>query len=248
MGRPCAPHCPHHPAQLRHAAAQAPPREPLRTVPGGYQLQVREEETDQGRLRAALGRSRELAGHEPAGAAALLDGAVRLWRGTPLSDLPDCPLRTVERPRLTELYLTAVEERFELKLGLGEHGPVVDEIATMARAHPLRERLVRQLMLALYRTGRTAEALSVYREARQRLVEELGIEPGGELRELETLILRGDVPAARPASVAEPVRAADAAAAAPAPAPSRHADGRRSRRPSPPSSRAPSNWAGSVPG
>ena len=71
-------------------------------------------------------------------------------------------------------------------------------------------------MLALYRTGRTAEALSVYREARQRLVEELGIEPGGELRELETLILRGDVPAGRPASVAEPVRAADAAVAAPA--------------------------------
>ncbi|GAA2376703.1 AfsR/SARP family transcriptional regulator [Streptomyces carpaticus] len=195
------------------------PGEPLRTVPGGYQLQIREEETDQGRLRAALGRSRELAGHERAGAAALLDGAVRLWRGTPLSDLPDCPLRTVERPRLTELYLTAVEERFELKLGLGEHGPVVDEIATMARAHPLRERLVRQLMLALYRTGRTAEALSVYREARQRLVEELGIEPGGELRELETLILRGNVPAARPESVAEPVRAADAAVAAPAPAP-----------------------------
>ncbi|WP_432742998.1 NB-ARC domain-containing protein [Streptomyces sp. JH002] len=200
---------------------KALPGERLRTVSGGYQLDVRDEETDLGRLRAALGRARELAGQEPDGAAALLDGAVRLWRGTPLSDLPDCPLRTVERTRLTELYLTAVEERFGLKLDLGEHGVVVDDIAAAARAHPLRERLVRQLMLALYRGGRTAEALSVYREARRRLVDELGIEPGGELRELEGLILRGDARLAVPAPVPEPTPAAAPPAPAPAAFPAR---------------------------
>lgn len=113
----------------------------------------------------------------------------------------------MEQPRLTELYLTLLEERFELKLELGEHGAVVDEIATAARAHPLRERLVRQLMLALHRGGRTAEALTVYREARRRLVTELGIEPGAELRDLEGLILRGDPRLAGPPPATAPLPA-----------------------------------------
>lgn len=171
---------------------KAVPGERIRTVAGGYQLYASKEETDLGRFRAILLRSRELTAKAPAEAAVMLDGAMGLWRGTPLSDLSDCPLRTVERPRLEELYLTALEERFELKLSLGEHAVIVEELAAAARAHHLRERLTRQLMLALYRCGRTAEALAAYREARARLIEALGIEPGTELRQLERSILRGD--------------------------------------------------------
>ncbi|RKN10980.1 AfsR/SARP family transcriptional regulator [Streptomyces radicis] len=168
------------------------PGERILTHPGGYQLRAARDETDIGRFREALARARACAGSAPGEAAELLDGAVALWRGTPLGDLVDSPLRTAEQPRIEELYLTAVEERFELKLALGQHAAITEELAAAARAHRLRERLTGQLMLALYRSGRTAEALAVYREARALLVDELGIEPGAGLRSIEAAILRDD--------------------------------------------------------
>ncbi|MGD9483858.1 BTAD domain-containing putative transcriptional regulator [Streptomyces sp. TRM70308] len=184
--------------------------ERIRTVPGGYQLVAAPEETDLGRFRGLLLRSRELTKTAPCEAVVLLREALGLWRGTPLADLPDCPLRAREQPRLEELHLTATEERFDLELALGNHEAVVDELGSAARRHRLRERLTRQLMLALHRCGRTAEALGVYQDARRELVEELAIEPGAETRALEQAILRDDPALAAP-------RSGGTAVAAPAP-------------------------------
>ncbi|MBB1242341.1 AfsR/SARP family transcriptional regulator, partial [Streptomyces durbertensis] len=164
----------------------------IRTQAGGYLLVADRDETDLGRFRALLLRSRELAATEPAEAAGLLTEGLALWRGTPLADLGDTPLRAVEQPRLEELHLTAAEEHFALALTLGRHEEIVDELGAAARRHRLRERLTRQLMLALYRCGRTADALAAYRTTRQELVNELGLEPGEETRTLEQAILRGD--------------------------------------------------------
>ncbi|WP_461017188.1 AfsR/SARP family transcriptional regulator [Streptomyces daliensis] len=166
--------------------------ERIRTVAGGYQLFAEREETDLGRFQELLLRSRELAAGDPERAVALLDEALALWRGSPLGGIGDCPLLTVHRPRLEELRLTACEERFALRLLLGQHTTVIDELLATSRQHPMRERLTGQLMLALHRAGRSAEALAAFRAARDTLVGELAIEPGAELRELEAAILRGD--------------------------------------------------------
>ncbi|MBW1599963.1 AfsR/SARP family transcriptional regulator [Streptomyces sp. JJ38] len=183
---------------------RALPDDLIRTVPAGYLLAVEPEHTDLGRFRALLLRARELAPTDQAQAAALLREALGLWRGAPLGDLPDVPLRTAQQPRLEELHLTAAEECYELELALGRHETLVDELSAAAHRHRLRERLTRLLMLALHRCGRTAEALAVYQEARRELVAELAIEPGAETRELEQAILRDDpalAPTARPAPV-----------------------------------------------
>ncbi|WP_052489020.1 AfsR/SARP family transcriptional regulator, partial [Streptomyces sp. 150FB] len=189
------------------------PGDRICTVSGGYQLRAESDETDLGLFRALLLRSRELAAGAPGAAAhdaaaaraetlveaaALLDRAVELWRGNPLAGIGDCALHAAEQPRLEELRLAAVEERFDAYLALGRHATLIDELTAAATAHPLRERFTRQLMLALHRCGRTAEALGVYRTARGRLVDELGIEPGTELRELERAILRDDPDLAPP--------------------------------------------------
>ncbi|WP_019546819.1 AfsR/SARP family transcriptional regulator [Streptomyces sulphureus] len=166
--------------------------ERINTSAGGYQLLASREETDLGQFQALHSHSREIASTDPAAAAELLDEALALWRGKPLTGIGDCPLRTVHQPRLEELRLTTAEERFDLRLALGEHEVLVEELLAAVREHPLRERLTRQLMLALHRSGRSAEALGVFREARRALVDELAIEPGPELRELEQAILRGD--------------------------------------------------------
>ncbi|MDJ1133019.1 AfsR/SARP family transcriptional regulator [Streptomyces iconiensis] len=173
--------------RLRKAVGE----ERILTTAGGYQLEADWHETDLGRFHDLLRRSRRNT-VPPEEAAELLDQALALWRGTPLGGVGDCPLRTAELPRLEEMRLAAVEERFALRLGLGHHEALTEELVAAVRQHPLRERLVSHLMLALYRNRRTAEALAVYREARRTLVRELGIEPGRELRALERAILRGD--------------------------------------------------------
>ncbi|MFE7136674.1 BTAD domain-containing putative transcriptional regulator [Streptomyces sp. NPDC057644] len=166
--------------------------ERIRTEPGGYLLAAESEETDLGRFRALVRRSGELPSEDISEAALLLREALGLWRGVPLADLPDLPLRTTEQPRLEELRLSAAEECYALELALGRHFALVDELSATAREHRLRERLTRLLMLALHRCGRTAEALAVYQEARRELVAELAIEPGSETRALEQAILRDD--------------------------------------------------------
>jgi DNA-binding SARP family transcriptional activator len=163
--------------------------ERLSTRAPGYVLNVAPEELDLAvfeRLRGEASRA------EPARAAQKLREALGLWRGPPLADLAYEPFAQTEVVRLEELRLTALEERIDADLAAGRHRDIVGELEALITAHPLRERLRAQLMLALYRSGRQAEALHAYRAARRELADELGLEPGEELRRLEQAILQQD--------------------------------------------------------
>lgn len=164
----------------------------LETVPAGYVLRAAAEEID-AVVAERLGREGErLLPDDPAGAHDRLDLALGLWRGEPLSDLADEPFARPEIARLGELRLRLLEDRIEADLRLGRQAELVGELRDLVAASPYRERLRGQLMVALYRCGRQAEALRAYQEARTILVEELGIDPGPELQELERAILRHD--------------------------------------------------------
>ena len=125
-------------------------------------------------------------------AARLLREGLDLWRGPALGDLADQPFCRLAAGRLEELRLVALERRIEADVASGRDAGLVPELQSLVVSHPLRERLQAQLMRVLYRSGRQAEALESYRSARERLVEELGIEPGRELQELHAAILRQD--------------------------------------------------------
>jgi hypothetical protein len=142
------------------------------------------------RLHAA-GRG-ALAEERPADAARLLADALALWRGDPFADFLYEPFAQTEIARMFELRLEALEERIEAELKLGRDEALVAELTELVSEHPLRERLRCQLMLALYRCGRQVEALGAYASARRTLIDELGLEPGPDLRELERAILRQD--------------------------------------------------------
>ena len=163
----------------------------LVTRPPGYMLRVDFEKLDLHRYERLLedGR-RALATHAPERALQKLDDALSLWRGPPLGDLAFEPFAQVEAERLEELRLAGLEQRIEAELGLGRNAALVPELQALVAQHPLREQLRGQLMLALYRSGRQAEALQVYRETRAYFVEELGLEPGPSLRTIEQAILR----------------------------------------------------------
>jgi DNA-binding SARP family transcriptional activator/ABC-type transport system substrate-binding protein len=169
------------------------PEELLVTRGGGYVLEVDPEQIDSHRFERLLeiGRKANAAG-QPRKALEALEAALALWRGGALADLAYEPFARSEIDRLEELRLVATEERIEAELALGSHGTLVPELESLIAAHPHRERLRGQLMLALYRSGRQAEALRVYADTRKRLVDELGIEPGQPLRDLEQTILRQD--------------------------------------------------------
>jgi DNA-binding SARP family transcriptional activator len=159
----------------------------------GYSLEIDSSELDLhrfGRL-ADEGRS-ALAAGDAETAAARLREALGLWTGPPLSDLVYERSVEVEAVRLAELRLAALEDRIEADLQSGRSTELVGELQGLVARHPLRERPRAQLMLALYRSGRQAEALDVYRDTRATLVEELGIEPGSELQALERAVLRHD--------------------------------------------------------
>jgi len=165
-------------------------RERLSTSRAGYVLEVGADEFDRSRFEQLLARARLAA--DPAERAALLREALSLWRGPALADLRYEPAAELEAARLDEERLTALEERIDADLELGLHERVVGELEQLTAAHPLRERAYEQLMLALYRSGRQAEALDVYRSARRLLSAELAIEPGPGLRALEQSILNHD--------------------------------------------------------
>src|SRR5439155_27012625 len=129
---------------------------------------------------------------EPREAAAKLREALSLWRDRALADFSYERFAQAEIARLEELRVAALEERIEAELALGLHADVVGELEGLVREHPFRERLRGQLMLALYRSGRQAEALEAFQEGRRILVEELGIDPSPALRELERAILTQD--------------------------------------------------------
>ena len=163
------------------------PADLLETTPAGYRLAIDPGAVDVfefERLTQA-GRSALTIG-DAAGAAETLRRALDLWRGSP-TDLPQ-----FEALRLEELRLTALEDRTDAELALGRHVQLVGELERLVAEQPLRERIRGQLMLALYRSGRQADALAVYQRARRTLVEELGIEPGESLRKLERAILEQD--------------------------------------------------------
>jgi YVTN family beta-propeller protein len=134
--------------------------------------------------------------------------ALALWRGEPLADFAYEPFAQSQIARLEEFRLSVLEERLESDLDRGRHAQLVGELEALVRDHPLRERFSRQLMLALYRSGRQAEALEVYQRARQTSVEQLGIEPGPALRELERKILNQEESLGPPPAEPRPTRTA----------------------------------------
>ena len=168
----------------------------------GYRLRVADGELDVQRFDALVKQGQgALVEGDVERAAALLDRGLALWRGAPLADLADAHFTEREIARLEESRVTAVEQRIEVRLALGRHAEVVGELEALVREHPYRERLWAQLMLALYRSERQADALQAYQDARRKLVEELGIEPGEGLRELERAVLAQDHALSLPAAV-----------------------------------------------
>jgi DNA-binding SARP family transcriptional activator/tetratricopeptide (TPR) repeat protein len=187
---------------------------------GGYLLRLAPGDLDASHFEYCLERARGLRAAGDAGAAACaVNEALSLWRGQPFAGVPG-PFAEAERHRLAELRTTADEERADLMLDQGQHVAAVPELTALTAEHPLRERARGLLMLALYRSGRQAEALRVFRDARVRLAEELGISPGPELTRLHERLLAMDpaldAPPARQAAVAVK---APSSAAAPSPGP-----------------------------
>ncbi|MEA2283178.1 MAG: peptide/nickel transport system substrate-binding protein [Solirubrobacteraceae bacterium] len=159
----------------------------------GYLLVVEPAELDLARFEALLHAAREHAADgDLTTAASELRAALSLWRGPALADLVYESFASDEAQRLEERRLVAFEERFDVELAAGGGTELVAELEALARDHPLRERLLGQLMLALYRAGRQAEALAVFQAARVGLADELGLSPGPPLRDLEERILRHD--------------------------------------------------------
>ena len=160
--------------------------------PSGYLIEVHRGELDVAQFAelqdAGLTAARAGAWENASGQ---LAAALRLWRGQPLADVQS-PLLAAEVPRLAEMRLAALESRIDADLHLGRHRQVTAELAALAAAEPLRERVHELLMLALYRSGQQAAALAAYRQARRRLVDERGTEPGPALRELNQRILQSD--------------------------------------------------------
>jgi DNA-binding SARP family transcriptional activator/pimeloyl-ACP methyl ester carboxylesterase len=180
-------------SELRRALRSAGEADRLITRSPGYLLRVAPQELDALRFaQLAAEGDAALAADDAAGAAQYLDQALGLWRGPALADFDRVPSAHAEAGRLEERRLAALESRAEAMLACGKHRDLIAELEALTAGQPLRERFWYQRMLALYRAGRQADALRVYRELRDRLVDELAIEPGPELRELHARILRQD--------------------------------------------------------
>jgi len=160
------------------------------TKPPGYQLRIAPQQLDLERFVRLVDESRTEG--SPVERSAKLRRALAIWRGRPLADLGFEAFAQQEIGRLEELRLAALEDRVEAELEAGRHSDLVGELEAFADEHPLRERLRSQLMLALYRSGRQAEALQIYHDTRRVLVDELGIEPSPALQQLHGAILRQD--------------------------------------------------------
>jgi predicted ATPase/DNA-binding SARP family transcriptional activator len=165
-----------------------------------YRIRLQAGELDLARFEELVEKARDaLGGGHAKRAARALEAALALWSGPALGDLPP-EILAVERTQIEELRLTALELRIEAHLAAGEHGQVIARVSTLIAEHPYRERLREHQILALYRVGRQKDALEAYRRAREMLVEELGIEPGPNLKALEAAILRQEPALATPAS------------------------------------------------
>jgi len=196
--------------QISRLRRSLEPDDVLLTRAPGYLLQVAPEQVDLHRFEVRVAAARRIAPTEPDRAADELRDALGLWRGAPLSDVAGEPFTTWAIPRLEELRLAVIEERIDLDLRAGRHQQLVGELRNLVDRHPFRERFAGQLMLALYRTGRQADALEVFHRLRRRLADELGIEPGTDLQRLQRDVLQQDpgldAPAhAEPAAPTEPL-------------------------------------------
>ena len=182
------------PAQLARAGPPkgSPGQYVVRRGPG-YALAVGRDDIDAVRIGdlATRGRARLAAG-DPVEAERLLAAAVELWRGEPYADWPDAPFAEAERRRLAELRSGALAGLIEARLQLGRHADVLSELEALTVEEPLREDWWRLLMLALYLAGRQADAFAAGRRVRALLAEELGTEPGPELRRMEAALLAQD--------------------------------------------------------
>ena len=233
---------PDRPRRDQNSSRRAP-SQVLVSSGGGYLLRLGPGGLDANEFEDCLSRSRELrAAGDLRGAARVVDEALGLWRGQPFAGVPG-PFAEAERLRLTELRTTAAEERADLMLAEGQPAAAVPELTTLVAEHPLRERARGLLMIALYRCGRQAEALRAFHDARERLAEDLGIDPGTELSRIHQRVLAMDPTLDTPArrrpgrAVWLPLRAAGSA---PPPAPRPGGSGRPRRRRRRPARRAPS--------
>jgi predicted ATPase/DNA-binding SARP family transcriptional activator len=173
---------------------------PIEAAAAGYRLRANADSVDAKRFERLVGEGREaLARGRTRRAAERLRTALALWHGRPFSGAGEAAAFALERERLAEVRLLALEERIAAELELGADAGLVPELEALVREHPYRERFWRHLMLALYRAGRQADALAAYRAARDTLDRELGLQPTDELRRLEQAILLHEVPAAKPA-------------------------------------------------
>ena len=222
-------------SRLRKALADGDPQSRLLARPPGYLLRVEDGELDLHTFEQRVADGRHALEHgDPGRAAVLLSEAESLWRGRPLADLEFEPFARFEVQRLEACRLAVVEDRIEAELALGRHAALCPELEQLVAEHPLRERLRGQLMLALYRSGRQAEALETYHAGRSLLAKELAVEPGPQLKQLQLAVLGQDTaldlrqaaarasPAPPAASPAEEVSAGSAPQAAP-PTRRRHA-------------------------
>jgi DNA-binding SARP family transcriptional activator len=200
-------------SQLRKALG--PDR--LVTRPPGYELRVDDGELDVDRFESLVAAAREQLATDARAAAAALQEALELWRGPALREFRSEPFAEPAAARLEELRLDAVEDRLQAELDAGAAAAVIPELEELVGAEPFRERPRALLMLALYRSDRQADALDLYRRTRELYVNELGIEPGPVLQELERAVLRQDTDLRLPA----PPRQAPTAVEAPAPRPRR---------------------------
>ncbi|HUQ60088.1 AfsR/SARP family transcriptional regulator [Lentzea sp.] len=184
------------------------PSVPIRTVPDGYLIDVDEKTIDLMRFEPLIdqGEQERAAGNLQAASAAFA-AALGLWRGPALVDVPSEVLHRDEVPRLDERRLHVLERRVEVDLELGRHGELVAELSRLTSEHPLRERFWAQLMVALYRSGRQSEALAAYQRVSRLLGDELGIDPGDELRRVHSQVLSGSIDVVA-ASTGAPVVAA----------------------------------------
>ncbi|CAI7979578.1 SARP family transcriptional regulator, regulator of embCAB operon [Frankia sp. Hr75.2] len=181
-------------SRLRRGLRAAGVAVPIEMHPAGYRLAADPEQVDVHRFaRLVREGRRSLEADEHTHAAALLREAVGLWQGPALADVVDAPFAAVQTIRLAEQRVAAVEDLAEAELALGRHAALVAELQEAVGEHPLRERLRGQLMRALAGAGRQAEALAVFEDARQLLVEELGADPSAELAEVHLAVLRGEV-------------------------------------------------------
>lgn len=182
-------------SRLRRVLGQpagGPAGELIQSVGDGYLLAAGSAALDLAQFEDGCGQARDsLRRGDAAKAVRLLREAAALWQGEPLAGVPG-PYASSRRVQLGELRLTATEEKLTAELALGEHAAAVAELAVLTAEHPYRERLAELLMLALYRAGRQAEALGVFGQVRQRLADELGIDPGPSLRDLHQRVLAAD--------------------------------------------------------